>query len=308
MTGRCLALMLAGWVAAVPSPLPGEEGPESPTTLRILTHNVYMGFSKGNAAHHPRWREWVAEQKPDVTALQELNGYTTEKLAADAAAWGHPHSALLKEDGFPVGLTSRWPIEDVVRLRKGFHHGILRGRVRGVFVYAIHFHPSDWERRIQEAALLAEDIASLPAGDRPIVLAGDFNGFSPADREHYDHTPALVPFFASLDGRDPGARNLRDGRIDDGGIQAILDQGFVDLQASVRGVGGPFLGTFPSSLVRGEDHGPDRRLDYIFASASLAGRVKSVRLCRDDETALFSDHFPVMAELEWPRTGAGPGR
>jgi len=276
----------------------GDAASPAPSVLRVLTHNVYMGFSKGNAQHHGRWREWVARQKPDVVALQELNGYTATKLAEDAASWGHAHSVLFKEDGFPIALTSRWPIEDVARLRDGFHHGLLRGRVRGVYIYVIHFHPSNWEHRIREAAWLAQNVATLPADDRRVILAGDFNGFSPADRTHYEKSSTLIPFFEMLDQRDPRAKNLHAGRIDYGGLQAILDQGFVDAWARLNPPDAPFIGSFPSPLVRDENHGPDRRLDYIFVSSNLANAVKNCHILRDDETALFSDHFPVMAEVE----------
>lgn len=295
-THHCLSLaflLLFAMVLLVPA----DDEKETTPTLRVLTHNVYMGFSRGNAGHHESWREWIANQKPDVVSLQELNGYTSEKLAADAATWGHTHSLLLKEDGFPVGLTSRWPIEEVARLRDGFHHGMIRGRIRGIYFYAIHFHPSNWERRIEEAALLADDIASLPESNPAVVLAGDFNGFSPADREYYEATPSLIPFFKGLDQRNREARNLREGAIDYGGIQAILDRGFVDLQSHFRKPGAAFLGTFPSALVRKEDHGPDRRLDYVFVSENLVARVRAFALLRDGETALFSDHFPLCAEI-----------
>ena len=35
---------------------------------------------------------------------------TPEKLSEDARFWGHEYSALLKENGFPTGITSKFPI------------------------------------------------------------------------------------------------------------------------------------------------------------------------------------------------------
>ncbi|MEX2578874.1 MAG: endonuclease/exonuclease/phosphatase family protein [Verrucomicrobiales bacterium] len=301
MKTASIRLALVAVAAVTFSALPRASAePEEPRegNFRVLTHNVFYGFSREGEPHHARWLEWMAEMAPDVVSLQELNGYTAERLAAEAEAWGHPHSVILKEEGFPTGLTSRWPLETVERRREGFQHGLLRAKVRGVYVYAIHFHPSDWEHRIREAALLAEDIASLPEEDPLVVLAGDFNGFSPSDRARYEQDSELVPFFERLDARNPRARNLNEGRIDYGGIQAILDQGFVDLHARFRDPAATFQGTFPSELVSHQDHGPDRRLDYIFASANLLDRVRAVELVRDEETARFSDHFPVVADFE----------
>ena len=93
----------------------------------------------------------------------------------------------------------------------------------------IHFHPSNFQWRIDEAALLKKDVASLPEENPKVVLAGDFNGFSPADKSRYDTDQKLVPFFMGLDQKNPRARNLNRGRMDYGGIQAILDQGYTCL-------------------------------------------------------------------------------
>lgn len=271
------------------------QAPDGPETLTVITHNVWYGFTKKGEPRHGEWLRWMAAQAPDVVSLQELNGYTAERLASDARAWGHAHSVLLKQDGFPTGITSRYPISDVRILRDGFHHGLLRCRIQGLWFYVIHFHPSNFERRIAEAKLLAADVASLPEADPRILLAGDFNGFSPADRSHYDSDARLVPFFQQLDARNPGAKNLNNGRMDYGGIEAILQQGYVDVLAASRWSSETFAGSFPTPLVSDEDHGTDRRLDYLFASANLAGSVESPVILRDSVTARLSDHYPVRA-------------
>lgn len=272
-------------------------GAEAPDVIRIITHNVWYGFTKRGEPRHAEWLRWMAAQAPDVVSLQELNGYSGDRLAADARHWGHPHSILLKEDGFPTGVTSRYPITDVTILREGFHHGLLRCRIAGLWFYVVHFHPANFERRVAEAGLLEGDVRQLPEENPRIVLAGDFNGFSPADRGFYDTDPRLVPFFRMLDRRDRHARNLNDGRLDYGGIEAILGQGFVDLVAASRSPSEPFVGTFPTPLVGEEDHGTDRRLDFIFTSPNLAGSVQSVAILRDAATARLSDHYPVRAVL-----------
>lgn len=270
---------------------------EPPETLKVLTHNVWYGFTKKSEPRYTHWKTWMAAQAPDVVALQELNSYTEDKLAADAAAWGHQHSVLLKTDGFPTGITSRFPITDVQRLREGFHHGLLRCRIAGIWFYVIHFHPSNFARRIEEAGLLQQNAASLPEQDPRIVLIGDFNGFAPVDRRHYDQDSRLVPFFQQLDAKNKDARNLNQGHLDYGGLEAILAQGYVDLLDQHRDPAEVFQGTFPTPLVSDEDHGTDRRIDYIFASPSLAPATVSVSILRDAVTEGLSDHYPVTATL-----------
>lgn len=299
LSAQSLCLGLCLLVVSLLASLRAASADEPPRTLRLVTHNVYYGFTKRGEPRYGAWKRWMAAQAPDIVSLQELNGYTQEKLSTDAASWGHAHSVLLKPDGFSTGITSRYPISDVKLLRDGFHHGLLRCRIAGIWVYVIHFHPSNFARRIDEAALLKADIQSLNEDSPRIILAGDFNGFSPVDRSHYDADSQLVPFFRRLDERNREARNLNDGRMDYGGIQAILDQGFVDLAARERRADMPFVGTFPTPLTADEDHGTDRRLDYVFVSPNLLPTVMSAVILRDAATATLSDHYPMRADFRF---------
>jgi tetratricopeptide (TPR) repeat protein len=274
-------------------------GAQPASTFRVVSYNLWDGFLKQPEPRHERWLRWMGDQRPDVAALQELNGYTPERLAAEARSWGHEYSVLLKEDGHPTALTASTPITDVKRIREGMHHGLLRGKIRGIYFYVIHFHPSNYQRRIEEAALLLEDVARLPEPNPRVILIGDFNGFSPEDRFHYETDPDLEPFFAMLDQRDRGARNLNAGRLDYGGIERILEAGYVDLVARFRAPGS-FMGTFPTELRRDENHGTDRRIDYVFVSGNLVAAARSAAILRDDTTALLSDHYPLIAEFDLP--------
>ncbi len=293
------AFRISAWICLLlPSALTVQADEDGGTALRIISHNVWYGFTEKPEPRHTAWRAWMKAQDPDVVSLQELNGYTREKLAAEAEHWGHPHVVLFKEDGFPIGFTSRTPIEDVKRIEGGMHHGLLRCRVRGVYFYTVHMHPSDYGARVRESRILLDDIAGLPGDGPRVVLAGDFNGFSRADRAHYDADEKLEPFFAGLDER-PGQRNLNArGKLDYGGLDLLLDAGYLDLVGLFRNAGAPFAGTFPTDLRREEDHGPDRRLDYILVGPSLAGAAKSAVIVRDATTALLSDHYPVVAVLD----------
>lgn len=277
-----------------------ENGGEEAGPLHVLSYNLWDGFGPKPEPRRERWLEWMSEQRPDVAALQELNGYTPERLASEARGWGHGYSVLLKEDGHPTGLTSRTPITEIARIQDGLHHGLLRGKTRGIYFYVIHFHPSNFERRIEEAGHLLKDIAQLPDRDACIVLIGDFNGFSPDDRFFYEREPAIEPFFAMLDKRHSGAKNLNAGRLDYGGIERILEAGYVDVIARLRPSAGPVQATFPTDLRRDEELGPDRRIDYVFVSPNLSGTVRAARIIRDETTALLSDHYPLEVILEVP--------
>ncbi|MFK7821989.1 MAG: endonuclease/exonuclease/phosphatase family protein [Planctomycetaceae bacterium] len=265
--------------------------PKLPT--RLVTYNVWYGFTK-QPGRKKRWLRWMEDQTPDVVVLQELNKYTAKQLADDAEQWGHEHSVLLKEGGFPTGITSQSPITDVRKFRDGFHHGLMRVQTAGCYVYVVHLHPSNWEVRIREAKLLIEDANGLPK-DARVIIAGDFNTFSPLDAEHYQTLPDLEPFFGRLDERSKGrSKNLRDGKLDYTPLRLLTEAGFVDQEARFRT---EFKGTFPTRIEKEGEHGDSRRLDYILTNRNLSKDVLSTWSVSNVTTYTLSDHYPVIMDL-----------
>ena len=128
----------------------------------------------------------------------------------------------------------------------------------------------------------------------PLILAGDFNTFSLHDKPVYDRSEDMIPFFKRLDVRTKG-KNLRNGQLDYRHLKRIEDAGFVDLINTKRKA---FIGTFPTPLRKGEDMGPDRRLDYVFANPKLAATCQAAACIVNETTGLLSDHQPVTATFE----------
>lgn len=263
--------------------------------LRLITHNVWYGFTKV-PERKKQWLEWMRNRQPDVVALQELNEYTPEKLADDAEQWNHPHSVLLKTEGFPTGITSSYPINNVQRQMKGFHHGLLRVQIKGIYFYVIHLHPSDWQARFREAGLILEDIEKLPS-DARVVLAGDFNALSSMDSMYYARTD-LESFFRRRDrDADLNEHNLNRNRLDYTVIQRILDTGLSDLSYRFRPDDYTFTGSFPTSVEKEGNHGDQRRLDYIFVTENLVEKTANAAVVSNDTTRFLSDHLPVIADF-----------
>ncbi len=265
----------------------------SSTCFRLITYNVWYGFTQV-PDRKPAWLKWMRDQSPDIVTLQELNGYTEDKLSEDAEAWGHSHSALLKTKGFPTGIASREPIEDIQRSFTGFHHGLLRVKIRGMYIYVIHLHPSNWETRIRETELILKDVASLPKGSE-VILAGDFNTFSSADAKNYQHGK-LEPFFNNRDTKF-GEKNLRSGKLDYSVIERFKNAGYTDLEDSQRDDDFVFSGSFPAKIEKPGDHGSARRLDYVFATSDLANRTTRAETIATDKTWILSDHLPVIVDF-----------
>ena len=271
-----------------------KENQQTASTLRIISHNVWYGFTKV-PERKESWIAWMNEQEADVVSLQELNEYTPDMLAEDALKYGHSYSVLLKEEGFPTGITSRFPIEDVKRIQEGFHHGLLRVSIAQIYFYVIHLHPSNWETRKSEIKLLLHDIESLPAGSK-VILAGDFNTFSPLDSNYYSHG-RLEPFFSERDVLY-GEKNLNNGALDYSVIQEVLDFGFIDLEASMRKPSYGFPGSFPTMVEKEGEHGDQRRLDYIFASENMADMAVDATIIASDTSLFLSDHLPVITNID----------
>ncbi len=266
---------------------------QTSSNLRIISHNVWIGFTEV-PERKPTWIAWMNEQDPDIVSLQELNGYTPQKLTEDAESYGHAYSALLKEEGFPTGITSRYPIEDIQRFTEGFHHGLLRVRIQGIYFYVIHLHPSNWETRKTEIHQILENIKELPP-DSKVILVGDFNTFSPLDSVYYSHG-RLEPFFNELD-LHYGGKNLNNGKLDYTVIQEVMDFGLIDLEASLRPASYKFSGSFPTQIEKEGEHGDRRRLDYVFASGNLAKNVTKAKIISSDTALILSDHLPVVVDL-----------
>jgi len=270
-----------------------KEQNQNSSSLRIISYNVWYGFTM-EPERKEGWMAWMKNQQPDIVSLQELNEYTPEKLAEDARGYGHTYSVLLKEEGFPTGITSRFPIEDVQKVTDGFHHGLLRVRIAGIYVYVIHLHPSSWETRKSEINHILKDIASLPA-DSEIIIAGDFNTFSPLDSTFYSHG-RLEPFFSERD-LLYNEKNLNNGKLDYTVIQELMDSGFIDLEARLRTPSFTFRGTFPTLIEKEGEDGDQRRLDFIFTSKNLAERVTRAEIITSDSALILSDHLPVISEI-----------
>lgn len=263
--------------------------------LRLITYNVWNGFTKV-PDQKTHWIDWMIEQNPDVISLQELNEYTPEKLKEDASLWGHSYSVLLKTEGFPTGITSRYRIEDVQRTLEGFHHGLLRVKIREMYFYVIHLHPSNWEVRSREVDLILQDIKQLPPDSR-VVLAGDFNALSTSDSKYYADGN-LEEFFQKRDD-EITERNLKNGKLDYSVIDKITKNGFIDTESAFRSERYQFTGTFPTGVEKPGDHGDFRRLDYVFVSQSLIEHVSNSKIIANEKTLQFSDHLPVIINFNF---------
>ena len=275
--------------------------------FKIISYNVLYGFN-----HHQSQElgaGWLAGQDPDVVALQELNGWTQETLGQLARAWGHPHVALLKEDGFPVGLTSREPIEVLGRHLEEMHHGWLHCRTSGSHFLVVHLSPFKYQHRQLEAAAITAKVAELRADGASVVVLGDFNAHSPLDRKQLDRSTGLLEKRRTGDAEHAHVQNLNDGQFDFSVMQAFLDVGLEDSCRKQISEATTKYGTIPSRIsgrTAAEQQDDLSRIDFILLSEDLAGSVTSSAMPHTDVLLnQVSDHIPVIVTLKRDRE---PGR
>ena len=271
-------------------------------TMRVITYNIWNGFDWGkDTTRHQQFREWVAFQQPDIFALQELCGYTLAKLEQDAKTWGHDYAIILKEDGYPVGLTSKWPIELVGRHREGMWHGMLHAKTAGIDVFVVHLSPADWKTRNREARLIVRQIDSLSNGK--YLALGDFNALSPMDADMDMKKKSLLARYKLGDTRSEKYQNLRHDFWDYTTMSTFFAAGLMDVcmpfvkQAERFSYPAPALANIwqTASEIERNRH----RIDYILASPELFQHCIYARILNGPETGALSDHFPVVADFVW---------
>jgi exodeoxyribonuclease III len=268
--------------------------------LRVVCYNLLEGF-QNRPERKRQTLSWIADRKPDVLALQELNGYTPEHLAQEAREWGHSDSVLLKLEGYPCGLTSNKLMQDPQRLVQGFQKGVVYARTHNIDVFVVHHSVAGWEARLSEAALIiARAKAAMQAGRHTLVL-GDFNALSRLDQDWYAANPGVREYQWACDQKF-GWRGTRNGELDYSVMESYSAAGLADVVAQ-RTQGPRDRLSYPTLLLEadaasGNHLGRSARLDYILASPELAERCRHASVERTDGTAMQSDHYPLLAEFD----------
>ncbi len=276
--------------------------PASASSLKIITYNIWNGFDWGKDENrHTRFLNWMKTQDPDVLALQELCGYTEEKLQEDAKIWGHPYAILLKTKGYPVGLTSKKPIELKERMLQDLWHGMLHVKTYDIDFFVVHLSPADCEFRMREASLISERIRAISKAK--FVILGDFNAMSPMDADLNLEKSKLLERYRAGDAKNEKYNNLRDGEFDYSVMATFLALPAID-PAHAR-VKGKERYSFPAPVLVGKYYDDDdhikrsrQRIDYILLSPNLAQKCEDVRIFHDEVVGGLSDHYPVMATIK----------
>ena len=273
--------------------------------VKVMSYNIWNGFEWGHDTERKeKLLAWMKEQNLDVIALQELCGYTPEKLAADSKTWGHEYSILFKEDGYSVGLTSNAPIELKEKIREGMHHGALHCATLGIDFFVVHFSPRSYLKRREETKIILDKIEAIKSSNTNYLALGDFNAVSPMDADFYPSDGALLKRMKERNADKPIKGNLFNGNLDYAVISSFLAFPMIDISQSFtcginERVSFPTRVFFNAEKEKLEDYlGQSKRIDFILASPELAKKCLISKVMNEEATYFLSDHYPVFAVFQ----------
>ena len=257
--------------------------------MRVATWNVNSVKQRV-----PRLLPWLDERQPDVVCLQEIKltpEAFAELLGAELGARGYEFAAHGQAQWNGVALLSRVGLADVRRGlpgEPGFPEPEARaisascGGIRVHCVYVPNGREPDSEHYRYKLAWLAALKDAVAPGPADVLVCGDMN-VAPADADVFDpaayvgQTHVTPPERAALAGlQDLGLRDVVRDRWPDARVFTYWDYR---------------AGMFHKDL--------GMRIDLVFASAPVAGRVRAAWVDRKARKGTGpSDHAPVIVDLD----------
>jgi len=275
---------------------------QMPGELHLVSYNVFNGFEHGNKLQQENFINWVKKQKPDILALQELVDLKASDLKALAGSYGHQYAVILKEEGYPVGITSKFPIEIISKQTKDFWHGVLHVRVAGLHIIVTHLSPFEWKFRKKEAERIISYIKEKQLDS--CIIMGDLNAHSPLDADELATHRPLKQQMQLWDKNNPSYGNLKEGRFDYSVIATFLSAGFEDAIGRLIQPAALRM-TFPAAFLYGWGWGDNRlkplseRLDYILVTDNLFTSCIQATVHNGQDTEGIFDHYPVSIILQY---------
>jgi len=256
--------------------------------LGVLSYNVLKGFQADSVIQNT-YINWVKDLAPDMVAYQEMNGFTQTKLEEFAAQYGHPYAVLSKVKGFPVALTSKYPIVNVQKVVDNMWHAYIYANVDNIHVFILHLSPFSYRKRQAEIAEILARAALIPH-DQPIMIMGDFNSLAVSDSTAYN--ASFLENEKEVERKREIVQNLNNGQLDFSVTNAMIGAGFHDCLRL-------FHKTFQRSIATKKyARNFEKRIDYVWVNDVLAKQVRNADIIYDAVTDSISDHYPLYIEIE----------
>ncbi|MBL7969994.1 MAG: endonuclease/exonuclease/phosphatase family protein [Prolixibacteraceae bacterium] len=258
------------------------------TNFKVLSYNVLKGL-QGDSATQNEYVKWVRNIDPDIIAYQEMNNFTPESIEQFAARYGHSYAVISKTDGFPVALSSKYPIVNVQKVVDNMWHAYLYANINNVHVFVIHFSPFSYQKRQAEVKEVLARAALVPKNEK-VMIMGDFNSLSDDDAAMYNEEFILSQ--KEKEEKQSHIRNLNNGKIDYTVVGAVKEAGYKD---ALRLFHTDFQKSCPTRKYGSKF---PKRIDYMWINPKLVKSVKAANIIYDDVTDRISDHYPVLVTFD----------
>lgn len=267
--------------------------------VRVISYNILDGFDGlKDTERIERMVEWIKEKDPEVMAFQELVGFKQNDLQKLAESYGHPYSVILKEEGYPVGITSKKPIQVVNKFVEGFWHGVLHVKTYEMDFIVIHLSPSEKDYRMEEAHKITTYISeNCP---KSCLVMGDFNSDSPFDADELEtHNQYMMRIAAqTAANKNKISRNPTVNYS----VQSIFLG--IELEDVCRLFVKPDKRTtFPTRILTNTSKREDlhqlsgTRIDYIMVAPEILDLCVDAFIWNEEDTDYLSDHYPIGIDL-----------
>ncbi|MDX3110812.1 exodeoxyribonuclease III [Nonomuraea angiospora] len=257
--------------------------------MRLATWNV-----NSVRARLPRLLEWLAEAKPDVLCLQETKCPAQAFPTAEVGELGYAAAAHGDGRWNGVALLSRVGLDDLTLGFPGELNGVeaaapearaMAATCAGLRVWSLYapngrtVDSPHYAYKLAWFAAFRDALAAEPA--MPLVVCGDYN-VAPTDADVWD--PAL---FVGATHVTPAER------------RALADLRALGLHDVVpTPMKGPHPFTYWDYRAGMFHQNKGMRIDLVYASADVAGRVRSAYVDREARKGKGpSDHAPIVVDL-----------
>ena len=256
--------------------------------MKLVTYNL-----NGIRARLPRLTEYLAREQPDVVCLQELKCADESLPVGDIEAAGY-QAVWHGQKGFNgVAILSRGAAPVLRRVGlpgdpDDTHSRYIEAEVGDLVVGSIYLpngNPVGTEKfdyKLRWMERLREHAAELLAGERPVVLAGDYNVI-PEDRDTFSRRAMAHDALFQPESQQAFRR--------------LVHQGWTDALRAFH-PDEPKLFTFWDYTAGAWARDAGFRIDHLLCSPRAADRLVGAEVhkwARAEEKA--SDHAPVAVEL-----------
>lgn len=250
--------------------------------LSVLSYNTYNGF-QSDTIIQKQYITWVKKMNPDIIAYQEMNKFTQNQFENFAAKYNHNFAVLSKTEGYPVAISSKYPIVNVQKVEDNMHHIYLYANTHNTHIFVVHLSPFGYQKRANELRIVLAHAATLPQDER-ILIMGDFNALDKSDSTYYGES--LLNDMIKRD-KTYNQNNLNNGVLDYSVMDLLASAGYKD---SYWLINSQYQFSMPTKKYRTRSV---RRIDYIWTNNKMKNDLLKSGIIIDDDTENMSDHYPT---------------